>query len=334
MSDPSFVKLSPERDEGVLADPRSNWAISGRNVEPFPELRAEVAFVRRALSFGHLVAATEQEYDDAHPPYPFPITIVQSATEPGPADPNKTAFWLDTSDPFAVVVRRWVGDEWVAEADAPAPLPTGIYVQASAPASPSNGYLWIDTSGAPVAKIRNSGVWTTLEIPAPPEPGFELPEGLFVQAGQPSGSTDDIWFDTDNAEVRKFDGDEWVLLGEPGADLPEGLFVQSGEPADPAEGDIWFDTDDAVVSQYENDEWVTLELPTELPAGIVLAAEAPLDATEGDIWIEVGEGHTPPLVSFRRVGSNWFLLSTTVEVTQAAYDALTPTDNVIYAVIG
>lgn len=327
MSDPQFVKLVEARRDGVLTDPKSHWSIAGNDVLPFPTVHAEVAFVRRSISLAKLEEATEQDYEDAHPPFPKPITIKQGSTEPSAPIESVTGFWFDTTDPFNVVPKIYVGGEWTAIADAPAPLPTGIYVQSSTPGATTAGYLWIDTSSTPVAKVYDSG-WVELSLPD--DPGFQLPAGLYVQSSQPgSADPDEIWFDTDNAEVRKFDGADWILLGIPGADLPADVYVQDEAPEGAQSGSFWFDTDDMIASILIDGDWIAMILPT---PGVTVADSAPGSPSENDIWVNTDDS---PITVQRRVSGSWVSLTNTVEITQEDYDALgAPNVDTIYLVIG
>lgn len=254
MSDPEYVKLTATRNTGVLADPQSGWSITGGNVLPFPSDSDEAKFVRRSIALGGLESATEQDYDDAHPAYPLPVVIFKGTTEPSSVSADTTPFWIDTSDPFNVIVKRYVDDEWVLESETSVDLPSGVYVQSSAPGSPSNGDIWIDTSGAPEAKIRDSGSWVALEIPTG---GTELPSGVYVSATEPEDTQPgDFWYDSTTSTPKLLIDSEWVPFILP----TNGVTVSDTAPSDPDDGDFWIDTDSNpfIPKRRVDGDWILL----------------------------------------------------------------------------
>lgn len=303
MSDPEYVKLAESRQGGLLADPVSKWSISGANVLPFPTAVAEVKFVRRSLALEQLESATEGEYDIANPVYSFPVVIYQGNTQPTVVQSDTTAFWIDNSDAFNVVVKRYVEGVWVAESEGSVDLPSGIYVQSTSPASPSNGNFWIDTSGSPVAKLRDSGSWVTLEVPTS---GVELPEGLYVQSTTPSSPTNgDFWVDTTGALVAKIrDAGSWVTLEIPSSDIPEGIYISDTEPSSPSDNELWINMSIPAVKFRTGGVWIDLAPVEELPSGLYVQSSAPSSPSDDDVWVDTTSG----LVVKLRVSGSWEVL--------------------------
>lgn len=66
MSDPKYVRLADRLSSGMVVDTRSHFAISGLDVQEFPEDDSpnQQAFVRDALRRGHLESASKAEYDE------------------------------------------------------------------------------------------------------------------------------------------------------------------------------------------------------------------------------------------------------------------------------
>lgn len=66
MADPTYVKLPERAWSGMMADLETGWSISGLDVKEFPDSEEEgdeAAFVRSALRYGNLEAATAAEYE-------------------------------------------------------------------------------------------------------------------------------------------------------------------------------------------------------------------------------------------------------------------------------
>lgn len=111
---------------------------------------------------------------------------------------------------------------------------------ASAPASPSNGDIWIDTSASPnLAKVYTLGSWHVASnyitgttqltddanlgqtavwssVSGSGKPADSATKNtIYRQGSQPdAATTNDVWFDTSNSSVYYFDGSSWVLAGD------------------------------------------------------------------------------------------------------------------------
>lgn len=64
---PPYVRLAERLTVGMAADTTSGWAISGNDVQPFPEDRDQARYVKRNLNAGILEPATEAEFEEVHP---------------------------------------------------------------------------------------------------------------------------------------------------------------------------------------------------------------------------------------------------------------------------
>lgn len=66
-NNPDFVRQADYMVTGMTVDMDTGWSISGYDVVEFPEDRDQARFVKRNLNLGRLEAATQAEYDEAHP---------------------------------------------------------------------------------------------------------------------------------------------------------------------------------------------------------------------------------------------------------------------------
>jgi hypothetical protein len=214
-----------------------------------------------------------------------------------PSSPNVGWVWIDTDD---LNVYRYNGTSWdlLTSLDAlllnNAPAESGadvtennadriIFYQSSAPTSPQDGWLWVDTDNDNVFQ-RRSGVWQFIGSAdalnltnAPAEAGADVTSNnadtiIFAQSAPPSAQEGYIWIDTDDSLVYRYNGATWdeitaldaLLLtnaaAEAGADVTGNnandiIFRQSSAPGSPQTGWIWVDTDDSLVYRYNGATW-------------------------------------------------------------------------------
>lgn len=66
-TNPDFVRLSDHMVNGCVVDMDTGWSLSGFDVQPFPENKDQIRFVRRKINAGVIEPASQAEYSEAHP---------------------------------------------------------------------------------------------------------------------------------------------------------------------------------------------------------------------------------------------------------------------------
>ena len=194
----------------------------------------------------------------------------------------------------------------------------GLVVAGTAPASPSTGDLWIDTSDTDaVLRYHDGSGWVGVGSAAASGQSSggsgNIPAGL---QPPPNPELNDLWVDTYGVS----DGASPILkLWATGAWLTVGRMVttvQDTAPSSPLEGDLWVDTtgEDTILKLYDGSEWDTVgssAAATTIPA----QDTAPSSPSEGDLWVDT-TGTTTLLKIYN--GSAWVAVDTGTTITVGA----------------
>jgi hypothetical protein len=135
---------------------------------------------------------------------------------------------------------KWNGTAWV-----PDTIIGGATISDSAPASPSAGQLWFDSTVGKTFVYYDShwievgGVGT----------GARMVSSSSAPASPLEGS---MWFDTDTAQTFVYYDSSWVEIGASGVTAS----VQDSAPAAPVSGQIWFNSLTGGTFVYYGTNWI------------------------------------------------------------------------------
>lgn len=150
----------------------------------------------------------------------------------------------------------------------------GVKVGAAAPATPTAGETWLDTSvsGKEVFKVYDGSKWQGA--------GGGVSSGTTAPTVAALG---DLWVDTSVSTaptLKVYDGTNWASVA-PGAG-------STTAPGSPTTGQVWIDssTVPSAVKVYNGTNWIT-------QAGSAISAStAPSSPATGQVWIDTSK--TPP----------------------------------------
>jgi hypothetical protein len=200
---------------------------------------------------------------------------------------------------------------------------TIVYRQSTAPTSPEEGWIWIDSDDSMV--YRYSGVaWVAIAAldallltNAPAEGGADVTGNnadsiIFRQSTAPgSPVTGWIWVDTDDSNIYRYSGSVWTFVGsgdalllanaaaEAGADVTgvhadDIIYYQGTAPGAPQEGWLWVDTDDGNVYRRVSAAWLFIGSADALQLTNA-PAEAGADVTSNNADTIIYSSSTPPV---------------------------------------
>lgn len=204
-----------------------------------------------------------------------------------------------------------INTAWVNSITSQADKAISTFYGAATPTGMAEGDLWLaGTAGTPM-KRYTSGVWTTFEDPnvmaayqkaADAEALADAKVKTFAQSAAPTGllATDagDLWIDTDDGKVHRWNGSGWIQVVDNGASAANAAltalginqtwkdaistqadkaittFYGTSTPVGMAEGDLWLSgTAGVPMKRYTSNAWVVFEDPN-VSAAYQKAADA------------------------------------------------------------
>ena len=141
---------------------------------------------------------------------------------------------------------KWNGTAWV-----PDTIIGGATVSDTAPASPSAGQLWFQSTNGKTFVYYDSqwievgGVGT----------GARMVSSSSAPASPLEGS---MWFDTDTAQTFVYYDSQWIEIGASGVTAS----VQDSAPASPVSGQIWFNSLTGGTYVYYGTNWIEVGAST------------------------------------------------------------------------
>ena len=135
---------------------------------------------------------------------------------------------------------KWNGTAWVAQT-----IVSGATISDTAPASPSAGQLWFQSTNGKTFVYYDSqwieigGVGT----------GARMVSSSSAPASPLEGS---MWFDTDTAQTFVYYDSSWIEIGASGVTAS----VQDTAPASPVSGQIWFNSLTGGTYVYYGTNWI------------------------------------------------------------------------------
>jgi len=214
-----------------------------------------------------------------------------------------------------------------------------VFSQAGEPTAEDVGDLWIDTDDNNKPYRWSGDEWVAVQydvadwdkIFGDNKPDDNATQNtIYRQAEEPEGQPGDIWYDTDNKLLYRYDS-EWELVGnaysltsELSDDAALGetaiwssitgipsrlyqIFYQSSEPGTGmSTGDYWMDTDDNQLYRYDGDSWESVQ-DAAIQDAIDAAGDAqstadgkvyvfaqssvPTSVSIGDLWIDTDDNN-------------------------------------------
>ena len=229
-------------------------------------------------------------------------TIIKQST--APSSPVVGQLWLDTSTNLNQL-KRWTGSTWAKATPTTATevgAETNIIKSNTAPSSPTNGQLWLDTNFTPNILKRWSGsAWVNATPTSASEVGAEtsIHKGTTAPVSPAVGQ---LWLDTTNPnlnDIKRWDGSAWKKVtpttsGDIGA---EREIIKSNTAPTHLNGRLWLDTTVTpnVLYRSTGSAWVkaTPTTPSEIGAysendgrllsGKVTTAEEDINSLKGEI---------------------------------------------------
>lgn len=294
----AWVKATPSAPGEVGADPAGSAATAEQNAKNYAEpeiyegttaptdLTKKWLDTTKAPYVLKTWNATAQAWVSASPQTAADVgaqmAIAQQTT--APASPAAGALWLDTSK-TPNILKRWTGTAW-ANATPTTPGEVGaqatITQAAAAPASPTAGAIWLDTSVTPNILKRYSGTaWVNATPTKPGEVGAE--PGIVQSTTAPTDKTVK-WLDTTKSpyvlKVWNATAGAWVPTApQTPADIGAQPIITQGDtaPASPAAGTLWLDTRStpSILYRWNGTTWAATtpltfaELQGQLDAGLL-----------------------------------------------------------------
>ena len=299
---------------------------------------------------------TSKLVDDAH----LKTQIFRQTTAPAnPADNLSTGdLWIDITEGTNLLY-WWDGDSWETSRDAgiqqalnnastaqdTADNKIISYFQPTMPLDGTIGDLWFDDNdnnklyrhnGITFVETDDARIGTLVSELTTFEGILDNKVTTFFQASTPSASAiGDLWYDTDDAKIRRWDGTSWIIVS-----TNTKVFVQPTEPTNPTDdlhtGDLWYDSDNGNLPSYwSGSDWVTIRdqsitqalnnasIAQETADGKITAFYQPAQPTTGmsigDLWFDTDAGNR----LHRYDGATWNNEITDTRVAQAISNAET-----------
>ena len=147
---------------------------------------------------------------------------------------------VSVASPSSGQFLKWNGTAWV-----PDTIVGGASISDTAPASPSAGQLWFQSTNGKTFVYYDSqwievgGVGT----------GARMVSSSSAPASPLEGS---MWFDTDTAQTFVYYDSQWIEIGASGVTAS----VQDSAPASPVSGQIWFNSLTGGTYVYYGTNWI------------------------------------------------------------------------------
>jgi len=273
------------------------------------------------------------------------VQVIRQVSAPDPIGLNEGSFWYDTVGGQLFVLNA--GD-WVETV-----ILNTTHYETSAPAGAVVGDFWYDTDSFVLYQLSEAGwqqistndniqVFRTATAPATTGLSdgsfwYNISNGVlsilsennwqdtatrnqtFYQATAPAGTIGDLWYDTDDEELFRFDGSQWQSVG---SKVNIRVFSQASAPdtVGLADGSFWFNTATSVLFALKGGNWTE----TATSNNTYYSVSEP-SGSVGDLWYNPTSG-----VLSRHNGTGWEQIGTSNNISifrQANEPSTTGLDN-------
>lgn len=207
-------------------------------------------------------------WEAAAPSVPTNFNPVTISVSP-PTDPQPGSLWFNetTNELKAWYVPAVGNSSWILISQGTPGDQSPVFVSATPPSNPLEGYLWYDTISS-LLKVWTLGPQGGTWVSITPEPG-RAPPPVLLSATEPANPVNGaLWYDTINNVLYLRDNSTppgtWVILTEVMND-PDNYSrttISSSPPLNPSPGDFWYDAENSNLNMWYVDtgggQWISV----------------------------------------------------------------------------